>query len=858
MIITEIKSNPNLNYALINIFPDQFREEKFKLTNEEWIKQNLDYFANVAYTQYRHAKETFVRNYDLMSGIIDMTHFYQEPRVKDMLDTILPSDELPPYVKHYPIINPPINTMIGELSKRPDIHRVKAYDDDSRSEELQYKTEVVQQYIMEQAQEQIIQNLAMKGQDVSQMEPEQLQQLTMDSVKDSIISYTSLAEKWGNHILTALKANFNVKEKSEDGLKDLLVSSREFYHVYEDNSKLGFSTRCENPKNVWTLGTPDMKYTSSATGESNTPYAAGTVHVLEISQIIEEFPDLTKEDIDHLRQNIQNQHLIGGRNSFYNKGSGIETIQYDTYSRLLLQERMAVEADMMQDNNSLNDWFGLTNSTAAYGYKYVVVRAYWCSKKKVGKLTYYDEDGVPQVTLVDETYKKTPNQISIEWGWVNQWYQGVKIGPDVYLLKQLKILNYCPIIGTFHNNKNTSQIISMVDLMKPYQVVFNVIYNQIFSLLEKEYGNVAAINIRRVPRPKDGDPNDAIDVLEAEMRDRGVLFDDDSPENTKGATQNQTIARNIDLTRTNEIQSRYNLLNQVKNDCWELIGMNRQRLGGALATETATGVQSNLSQSFAQTEPYFAAHSYVLNQWYQALLDAAQYVESTNPVSTINYIANTGESAFIQVQGSEIRNRALWVMVTSRQEDNALFQELRQLAQAALQNGASFYEVSQMYTTNSIREIQRVLKDSQDKIEAYKQQEQQQKQQELEQQQQASQALLEQTEQHHQEDLQLQKYKIDMDNNTKTMVAEISNYFKSPDVDSNNNGIPDPMDIANHSLKIQEAIRKSDLEGQKLGLELQKFQAEQKNKQEDLKIQKAKVENEKERTKVMKNKPKGK
>ena len=88
-----------------------------------------------------------------------------------------------------------------------------------------------------------------------------------------------------------------------------------------------------------------------------------------------------------------------------------------------------------------------------------------------------------------------------------------------------------------------------------------------------------------------------------EARERGVMFDDDSPENTKAPVTNQSVARNVDLTRTQEIQSRYTLAQQMKNECWELVGMSKQRMGSISASESATGTQTAMQQSYAQTEP---------------------------------------------------------------------------------------------------------------------------------------------------------------------------------------------------------------------------------------------------------------
>ena len=162
------------------------------------------------------------------------------------------------------------------------------------------------------------------------------------------------------------------------------------------------------------------------------------------------------------------------------------------------------------------------------------------------------------------------------------------------LFRSFKLLDYCPIIGLVHEVKNT-EAKSLVDMMKPFQVIYNVCLNQMYKLLEKEVGKVYLTSIRHIPVPKDGDAQDALDVWEMEARNRGVVFIDDSPENLKSPSSFNQF-RDIDLTRTQEIQSRYNLAIQMKNECWELIGMSRQRLGSISASETATGTNTAIDR----------------------------------------------------------------------------------------------------------------------------------------------------------------------------------------------------------------------------------------------------------------------
>jgi len=850
MAIIRYTKDATIRYAYLNIFPDQFKTDKEK-QDESWIKNTMDYFANKAYAEYVKNRDTFVPNYDMMKGILRPEDFYQEPEVKSFTDILEKDMELPKYVKHYSIVTTPINELTGELTKRPDTYRIKAFDDESKAEELQYKTQILQDYILQQARKKILDKAMMEGVEIPD---EELEERTMQEVQDELTDYTSMAEKWANHILTCTKADFNIKEKSEDAFRDLMISNRQYYHIYEDNSKLGYNIEVANPKNVWWLSTPDLKWTSDPTGRAHGAYASGTVQVMELSEIIESIPDITKEEIDHLRSSLQDYGLINVRESNLgnpNVPAGQESILYDTYDPLVLQTRMMIESEMKENNDGLRDFLGLTSNVSSFGYKYVVVRGYWIGKKKIGKLIYNDEFDKPQSILVDENYKSgsIPTQISLEWGWINEWMQGLKIGPDVYFVKPLKILNYNPIIGLVHEIKNTESR-SLVDLMKPFQVIYNVCMNQLFELLQKEVGKVQLMSLRHVPIPKDGDAQDALDIWEMEARRRGVVFVDDSPENLKAPSSfNQFTA--LDLTRTQEIQSRYNLAMQIKNECWELIGMSRQRMGTVSPSESATGTNTAVQQSYAQTEPLFVAHEYTLGQLYQAIIDVSQYIESTKPTSTISYITGEGEAAFIQVNGTDLKFRDLKCFATNRPEDTQMFNEIRALSQAIIQNGGSVYDIVELYSHKSQRQLKKVFKDLRDKQEAMQQQAAQQKQQELDQQQQQAQAALEQAGQMKQMEMENQNHENELDRINKKEIALLGALGRNPEAtaDVDQSGVADALEMSNmaaeetrankdYEAKMTDIASKTSLGLSKLQVEREKLQVARENQKNDLQIAK--------------------
>jgi hypothetical protein len=837
MAIIKYTKESNIKYAYLNIFPDQFRTEKQK-QNEGYIKNTMDYFANRGYAEYVKNRESFAKNYDLVKGILRSEDFYESEDVKSFTEMLEGDLDLPNYVKHYSILTTPINELLGELTKRPDTYKVKAFDDESKAEELEFKTQLMQQFIMMKAKEKIMsQNPGISD--------EELAEITLKEVEDDLIDYTSQAEKWANHILTALKAEFNLKELSEEAFRDILVSSREFYHIYEDNSRTGFNVEVLNPKLTWYLTTPDMKYTTDVSGRNKGAYAAGTVKVMELSEIIEAIPELTKKEIDHLREGLEDYGLVNARESNLTNGvkPGIDSITYDTYDPLVLQTKMLIESEMKENNDELKDFLGLTNNVSAFGYKYVVVTAYWVSKKKIGELVYFDEETQTPVTvLVDENYKvgSHPTEISITWGWVNQIYQGRKIGPEIYHMRPYKLLPYIPIIGTIFEQKNT-EARSLVDMMKPFQVLYNVALNQLYELLKKEIGNVASVNIRRVPRVKDGDGQDDIDIWEMEARERGIIFDDDSPENTKSPVSNQSVARNVDLTRTNEIQSRYNLAVQMKNECWELIGMSRERMGSVAASQTATGTNTAIQQSYAQTEPLFVAHEYVMGQLYQAMVDAAQYLESTKPDSTVSYVTSEGQSSFISVTGGEIALRDLKVFLTNRPEDTRMFNEIRQLAQAIIQNGGSLYDVIEMYSTQSVRDLKRSFKKIRDKQQQMIEQNQQLEQQKVQQAQEQYQAELQKEQQMEMIKMENENHQKELDRLNKKELALIAASKESGEgkTESNPTSSLDLQRLHDDRTKLEKehAIKLADIRS-KFTLGMEKLKVDKANQANDLAIAK--------------------
>lgn len=698
MIIKQITSN-KLQYdtALSGFFyPPQFVTDKQR--GEKWyIKKMMDYFGSIGFSQIDR-KKNMVKNYKLRNGEFDFKDYETSPELKQM-DQLLGNVEENDYeyLRHYPMINPPLNTLKGELVGRPRKERVKADDEMSRSEILGHRTEALFQAVIQKLQGKFQPN------EQGEYDPEYYKQLQED-----LVNYSTEAENWGNKALKVFKSHFNFSEKNEDGFMDFLTSGEEFHHLYPDNSKFGFKYKVENPINVWYLGNANARYTSDC-------WAVGTLELMSISGILDEF----KLDKDEVEQLTNKQISIDGN------------IMYTTQTPSLpdpnlLFWSMNYSLEQLADATMLN--------SMAFGNQqyHAVVKAYWKGKKKIFKRTYLDEEGYQREEYVDETYKmdKQYGDISMEEEWINQWYKSIRIGPYVYKeIEELEWNDTCPIVGIINHTKNTKGR-SLVDLMKPYQAQFNVLMNQIWNLMGKEVGKVFLGTQQAIPKKDSDNP---IETFLYEARERGAMFIDTSVDNAGSNVQfNQFTA--IDLTRSLEIETRLKIADSLQNFCWELIGISRQRAGTVMASDTARGTDVALNQSYAQTEIWFKFHEDVMREVLQTALNIMQWTELKKPASTLNYLNSELDNVFFSINRAELL-RNLNVNVTSAKEDKDLVDSLKQLMQPAMQNGADLVEMAEIMSANTENKLKDILAKIKEEKEKREQQIQEIEQQKLKQQQ---------------------------------------------------------------------------------------------------------------------------
>lgn len=318
-------------------------------------------------------------------------------------------------------------------------------------------------------------------------------------------------------------------------------------------------------------------------------------------------------------------------------------------------------------------------------------------------------------------------------------------------------------------------------------------------------------------------------------------------EGGKPATFNQITS--LDLTMSNVIAEYIQLMDKIEQLAGTITGITEQRQGTISTSELVGSVERSVLQSSHITEPLFWVHNQCKKHVLTMLLNTAKGVWEESGKKKLQYVFDNGERAFLAIT-KQFYYEDMDVFVSDTSKDAENIAKLQQLIQPAMQNGASLLEAAEVLTNDNFNIIKQKLKDMQDRQDQLQQQQQEAQQQQAMQLQQMQNEAKEQELMLKEAEMDLQRYKIDADNQTKIAVAEISTYRGTEDKDINMNGIPDPMEIAKDATqqrkidseaytKRYEARQKKEIEDKKISLakEQMKHESELQKQKDDAAMQ---------------------
>jgi len=762
--------------------PVQFLPAKEK--NDDWAAWNLDWLELQGMYFLRKNARKLLKNYKLAKGIIDKTDYIieEDNEYKDLMDVLTREDNSALELKFYPIIPNVVNVICGEFSKRFNKVQFRAVDDISYNEMLEQKRMQVEENLLADAEQKLVQRMIEMGADPSspevqeQLAPENLK--TLPEIEDFFKKdYRSLVEEWATHVYNVDEERFKMQELEERGFRDMLITDREFWHfrMLEDD----YEVELWNPVLTFYQKSPDARYIS----ESN---YAGKIDLLTVADVIDKYGYLmSKEQLESLQNIYPAKSAIYQVSGYQNDGTYYDPSRSHAWNTNMpgLAYRQFVSrwdtspefggdivTAILDEGEDLQNW--------QQGSLMRVTTVYWKTQRKVGHLIRIKEDGEIIQELVDETYKITEKPLydtsvfknknkenlvageHIDWIWINEVWGGVKIGPNlpafwrsnmsdninpIYLgvnrskpgrvpfqFKGEKTLYGCklPIEGRVFSDRNTRST-SLVDLMKAYQVGYNMVNNQIADILVDELGTVIVFDQNALPRHSMGEDWGKANYAKAyvAMKDFQMLPLDTSITNTENATNFQHY-QTLNLEQTNRLMTRIQLANYFKMQAFEAIGVNPQRLGAPIAQQTATGVTQALNQSYAQTEIYFTQHSdQLMPRVHQMRTDLAQYYYSNKPSLRLSYITTEAEKVNFVINGTDLLLRDFNVFATTKTNHKAILDQLKQLAMTNNTSGASIFDLGNIIKAESIAEVTGILKGAEEKTNNIRREEMAQQQQ---------------------------------------------------------------------------------------------------------------------------------
>ena len=852
---------------------------------DDWAAWNLDWLELQGIQFLKLNARRLLKNYKLAKGIIDKTDYIVEPDndYKDLMDVLTKENDSALELKFYPIIPNVINVLSGEFSKRYNKVQFRAVDDRSYNEMLEQKRMQVEEALLADAEKKLVEKMIQMGMDPAsdeakqQLAPENIK--TLPEIEDYFSkSYRSSVEEWATHQLNVDEERFKMQELEERGFRDSLIADREFWHfrMLEDD----YDIELWNPVLTFYQKSPDQRYISDSA-------YVGKIDLMTVSDVVDKYGYLmNQEQLESLQRIYPARSAQYQVNGYQNDGSYYDATRSHAWNTnapglAYRQYTSNYMADPARGGDILNQILGESEDLSYFGDGNLmrVSTIYWKTQRKIGHLTKIEFDGEVTQEIVDETFRVTEKPVydtsifknktkdtllqgeHLDWIWINEIWGGVKVGPNVpamwksstsseinpiylginrtkpgrlpFQFKGNNSLYGCklPVEGRVFSDRNTRST-SLVDLMKAYQVGYNMVNNQIADILIDELGTVIMFDQNALPRHSMGEDWGKNNYAKAyvAMKDFQMLPLDTSITNTENAVNFQHY-QTLNMEQTSRLMSRIQLANYFKQQCFDAIGINPQRLGGAVSAETATGVMNAMQQSYAQTEIYFVQHSdQLMPRVHQMRTDLAQFYYSTNPSVRLSYISTEADKVNFTINGTDLLLRDFNVFATTKTNHRAILEQLKQMALTNNTTGASIYELGNIVKADSIGEVTDILKDSEARINAQRQEEMQQQRQMQEQQLQAQ-------AQEAQMKAQMLQQEADKERQKDITVAEIRAAGYGAGVDVNENKVNDYQDALKDiqqttqyreqmNMKREEMVSKSSTEAQKLQVERERIAAQ--------------------------------
>ena len=313
---------------------------------------------------------------------------------------------------------------------------------------------------------------------------------------------------------------------------------------------------------------------------------------------------------------------------------------------------------------------------------YEVWHVVWRGEAKRGILTYVNELGLTTTRVVDEGYtlNKEAGDISIEWTYEPQVYEGYRIGTRYTAIYPIKarpiafnregklpyngIMEVLPMMGKF----------SIIKLITPYQIMRNIFAYHREMVIAKNKMLILLLPESLIA----SNTEDKIYKMAAD----GVLLVDDTED---ANSQKMANIRLLNANLGSYITELTDLMEATKLEAREMVDMNVQRYGDIAQSAGATTTQEAITRSSMGMVILVQMFDEFRKADYNRDLDYCKlaYIDGLDT----SYWNELGQKKYISLDVDTFINSDYSTTVRNDSKELDKVQQLRQWAFSAAQNG---------------------------------------------------------------------------------------------------------------------------------------------------------------------------
>lgn len=685
---------------LKNLPPEKL---SFTAKGKEWRKRHVDWGENYVWSYDSRVRKNLTSksiNYNLMAGHLDM---------KDLAyilnPTNLKASFVPDKIQHYPIINSKVQILAGEEMSRKFKCRVVLSDYESVNEMQRLQKEALLQELAGWIQSS--QPPVPEGGVDEQQQQQQDEAALEKIVKHARYEWKDLREIRANALLSHYWRELDFPGMFNQGFYDAMIAGEEHYMCDIHGGEPCVSRL--NPNKMIVI----------RSGFSNKTEDADMVVLWDYwspGKVIDTYYDvLTSKDISYLSDlplassTMEMDNIDPMNNMVFVDGKG------DENGEGIILEGALSSNDIFFDRQFVDN-FGNVR----------VIRVFWKSYRKILKVKSRDlESGEEVFTFYPETY--IVNEMLGEEAtplWVTEAWEGTKIGDRIYVNMRPRIVQYSRlstpsrchfgIVGRIYN-LNDNRPFSMVDMAKPYNYLYDVIHDRLNKNLAASWGKIGTLDLARVPYNWD------IEKWAYYAKTMHLNVVDSFREGNRGAAQGKIAGSmsgqesTLDLDQGAIIEQDIKLLEYIKQELGEALGITRQREGQVLNRETVGGVERSVLQSSHTTEWLFAVHDGLKRAVCECFLETCKAALKGKNMK-LNYLLDDATSRIVDFDGDAYAECDYGLVVEDADETRLLRDNLTGLAQAFVQNEkVSVATLIKMWTSSSMADLIRSIKDDEER-----------------------------------------------------------------------------------------------------------------------------------------------